>query len=315
MALTSIITVNYNQPGVTLDLLNSIKQNCPLDEIEVILIDNASEVDNETRFKTLYPELKYIRSDVNLGFAGGNNLGLKHASGEYILMINNDTELIPGFIEQLIAEMSAHPEIGILSPLILYHDDPDIVQYAGYTPINLITGRNKTIGLGDLNKDQYANTSHQTSFCHGAAMICRKTDIDNIGMMPEQYFLYYEELDWCEMFIRAGKKIWFTGKTHILHKESMSVGKESPVKTYFNTRNRMLFMRRNTSWINVMLFSTYYLFVAVPKQVIGYVWKGRSDLIPFVMKALLWNLFHSKNHPGDHLSNTFSPSPLTDNIP
>lgn len=298
MALTSIITVNYNQPGVTMDLLSSIKQNCTLDEIEVILIDNASEEDHEIRFKTHYSELKYIRSDVNLGFAGGNNLGLNHATGEYILMINNDTELIPGFIKQLIAEMAAHPEIGILSPLILYHDDPDIIQYAGYTPINLITGRNKTIGLGDLNKGQYANSSHQTSFCHGAAMMCRKTDIDRIGMMPEQYFLYYEELDWCEMFKRAGKEIWFSGKTHILHKESMSVGKESPTKTYFIARNRLLFMRRNTNWINVMLFSIYYLLLAVPKQLIGYLLKGRSDLVPYVIKALLWNFFHSKNHIG-----------------
>jgi GT2 family glycosyltransferase len=309
MALTSIITVNYNQPGVTLDLLSSIKQNCLLDKIEVILIDNASEIDYETQFKATYPALKYIRSEVNLGFAGGNNLGIQQATGTYILMINNDTELVPGFIAQLTAEMLAHPEIGILSPLILYHDDPDIIQYAGYTPINLITGRNKTIGLGDLNKDQYADASDETAFCHGAAMMCRKADIDHIGMMPEQYFLYYEELDWCEMFKRAGKKIWFSGKTHILHKESMSVGKESPIKTYFNTRNRMLFMRRNTSWINVMLFSTYYLLVAVPKQLIGYVLKGRTDLIPLVIKALIWNLFHSKNHIEDHLSDNLIVSP------
>ncbi|WP_316847705.1 glycosyltransferase [Pedobacter psychrodurus] len=163
MALTSIITVNYNQPGVTLDILNSIKQNCAADEIEVIMIDNASEVDHEIRFKASYPGLKYIRSEINLGFAGGNNLGIQQATGDYILMINNDTELIPGFIAQLIAEMHAHPEIGILSPLILYHDDPDIIQYSGYTPINLITARNKTIGLGDLHKNQYANTSHETA--------------------------------------------------------------------------------------------------------------------------------------------------------
>ncbi|MDQ0964916.1 GT2 family glycosyltransferase [Flavobacterium sp. W4I14] len=303
MTLTSIITVNYNQPGVTLDLLSSIKKNCALDEIEVILIDNASDIDYGTQFKASYPTLKYIRSEVNLGFSGGNNLGIQQATGQHILLINNDTELIPGFVEQLNAEMLARPEIGILSPLIVYHDDPDIIQYAGYTPINFITGRNETIGLGHLNKGQYANVSCETSFCHGAAMMCRKADIDQIGMMPEQYFLYYEELDWCEMFKRAGKKIWFTAKTHILHKESMSVGKESAIKTYFITRNRLLFMRRNTSWMNVMLFSLYYLVMAVPKQLFGYLVKGRTDLIPFVFKALFWNLFHSKKHVTSHLSN------------
>lgn len=296
MALTSIITVNYNQPGVTLDLLKSIKKNCQTDDIEVILVDNASDVDNKSLFADCYPSLRYIRSEVNLGFAGGNNLGIMQAKGEYILMINNDTEIIPGFVVQLVAEMIARPEIGILSPLILFYDDPRVIQYAGFTPINLITGRNQTIGLGTQNNNQYDNTSYRTAFCHGAAMMCRKSDINHVGLLPEQYFLYYEELDWCEMFKRAGKQIWFTGKTHIFHKESISVGKESAVKTYFVTRNRLLFMRRNTNWLNVTLFSAYYLLLAVPKQVITYLVKGRTDLIPFVAKGLSWHLFRSKNH-------------------
>jgi len=296
MALTSIITVNYNQPGLTLDLLKSIAKNGRTNDLEVIVVDNASVVDNEKLFSDSYPGLIYIRSEVNLGFAGGNNLGIKQAKGEYILMVNNDTEIIAGFVEQLVAEMVANPKIGIVSPLILYYDDPRVVQYAGYTPINLITGRNRTLGQGTINKGLYVNASYQTAFCHGAAMMCRKNDIDLIGLMPEQYFLYYEELDWCEMFKRAGKLIWFSGKTHILHKESMSVGKDSATKTYFITRNRLLFMRRNTNWFSIAMFSTYYFLLAVPKQLITYLVKGRSDLIPSVVNALSWHFSHSKKH-------------------
>jgi len=294
MCKTSIITVNFNQSKVTIDLLNSIRKTCAADEVEVILVDNASERDDRDLFELTYPGLKYIRSAKNLGFAGGNNLGINAATGKYLLMVNNDTELINGFVKQLVAEMDANPEIGILSPLILYYDDPNIIQYAGYTAMNFKTGRNETIGFKTLNTNQFISVSEETAFCHGAAMMCRSKDVQEIGLMPEQYFLYYEELDWCEMFKRAGKKIWFTGKTHIFHKESMSVGKESKIKTYYTTRNRFLFIRRNTDRFNTILFSMHFLLLAVPKQITKYLLKGRLDLISSTAKAISWNISHAK---------------------
>src|SRR5690606_7256217 len=113
--------------------------------------------------------------------------------------------------------------------------------------MNYLTGRNKTIGQFDIDKGQYDNLSYEIGFCHGAAMMCRNKDLEKVGLMDENYFLYYEELDWCEKFKRNGKKIWFTGKAKVYHKESISVGKESILKTYFLIRNRILFIRKNTS--------------------------------------------------------------------
>lgn len=101
-------------------------------------------------------------------------------------------------------------------------------------------------------------------------MMCRTQQLERIGLMEEQYFLYYEELDWGEKLRRAGKKIWFTGKTNILHKESMTVGKESRLKTYFMTRNRMLFIGRNTGVLNTAIFTTYYVLVADSRQILNY---------------------------------------------
>ena len=294
MSLTSIITVNYNQSEATIDFLESIKRNLNLSELEVILVDNASVDDHGEDFKTCFPNLIYIRSEVNLGFAGGNNLGLKFAQGDYILMLNNDTEVIEGMVDVLIQEMEANPQIGIISPLILYYDQPETIQYAGFSPMNYMTCRNKTNGLLSKNTGQFSAVSTETAFCHGAAMMCRRADIEKIGVMPEVYFLYYEELDWCEMFKKAGKKIWFTGKTHIFHKESMSVGRESALKTYFITRNRILFIRRNTSVVNTILFSLYFTCIATPKQMIKYVRDSRTDLIPYLRKAIFWHLTNSK---------------------
>ncbi|MCX2449845.1 glycosyltransferase family 2 protein [Pedobacter sp. PLR] len=294
MKLTSIISVNFNQPEVTLAFLRSVKNNTTGIPVELILVDNGSREDHEAEFTAAYPDLKYLRSEQNLGFAGGNNIGIKIATGEFLLLLNNDTEISPNLITVLTETMNNHPEIGIISPLILYYDQPDTIQYAGFTEMNYLTARNMGIGNMEHNQGQYDQDSRETGFCHGAAMMCRRSDLDKTGLMAENYFLYYEELDWCEQFKRAGKKIWFTGQTKIYHKESMSVGKESSIKTYFMTRNRMLFIRRNTGLLNTLLFSCFYIGIACPKQIFTYLKKGRTDLVKWVFKGVLWNFSQSK---------------------
>ncbi|MES2426045.1 MAG: glycosyltransferase family 2 protein [Bacteroidota bacterium] len=295
MKLTSIITVNFNQPVATIEFLKSVKENTRYNNVEVILVDNASKEDYGLEFINAFPNLIYIKSDKNIGFAGGNNLGINKAKGDYLLLLNNDTEIAPNLISQLVDEIESDPSIGIISPLILYHDSRDIIQYAGFTEMNYLTCRNAGIGSMDKNIGQYDNDSRQTGYSHGAAMMCRKKDLEVVGLMAENYFLYYEELDWCEQFRKAGKKIWFTGRTHIFHKESISVGKESSIKIFFMTRNRMLFIRRNTGLINTILFSIYYIVLACPKQIYLYIKKGRKDLVKWVFKALLWNVTNTKD--------------------
>src|SRR5690606_29058437 len=117
--------------------------------------------------------------------------------------------------------------------------------------------RNTGIGGMDDDVGQYDQVTTETGYCHGAAMICRRSDLEKVGLMAENFFLYYEELDWCEKFRRAGFRIGFTGKAKIYHKESMSVGKESRLKTYYMVRNRWLFIRRNTKWPVAAVFSSY----------------------------------------------------------
>lgn len=294
MKRVSIITVNYNQPLVTIDFLRSVKANTSIEDVEVLLVDNGCKDNYENSFKAVYPELVYLRSEKNLGFAGGNNLAVKIATGEFLLFLNNDTEISKNLLDVLISELRENPKIGLISPLILFFDDPEVIQYAGFTGMNYVTCRNNGIGYMEKDNGQYDYDSRETGYCHGAAMMCRSRDLEVVGLMEELFFLYYEELDWCEKFKRRGKKIWFTGKTRIFHKESMSVGKESIIKTYFMTRNRMLFIRRNTGYLNTVFFSVYYVFIACGRQVITYLVKGRLDLAKHVYKGLFWNLMNSK---------------------
>lgn len=294
MSVVSIITINYNQPKTTIELLNSIKIFGG-NNVEVILVDNAPMQSFVNEFKEAYPDIVYLYSQKNLGFAGGNNIGIQAAKGDYILLLNNDTEITEGFISAMINEMNGNGDIGLLSPLIKYFDDKNVIQYAGFTKMNYLTARNEAVGFKEKDKGQYNNVSTKTGFCHGAAVMCRKTDMKKAGLMDERYFLYYEELDWCEKFKRTGKKIWFTGKTAIYHKESMSVGKESIIKTYFMTRNRILYIRRNTGIINTVLFASYFTLVAFPKQIFYYIRENKWDLVRYSFKGLMWNFTHSKN--------------------
>lgn len=295
MALTSIITVNFHQAAITIDLLKSVAKSYSPTEVEVIIVDNGADKNMELVFQPHFANIKYIQSKENVGFAGGNNLGIQIAKGDFIFLLNNDTEIPANCIETLIAELEANHKIGLLSPLLLYFDQPDLVQYAGFTPMNYLVARNAYIGQFEKNIGQFDGKSYATGFCHGAAVICRKLDLQKAGLMDETYFLYYEELDWCEKFKRIGKEIWFTGKTHVYHKESVSVGKASPLKIYFNTRNRMLFIRKNTGWLNTLFFSVYFTLIACPKAVFKYLLAGESKLAKWTLKGLWWNYTHRKS--------------------
>ena len=288
--LVSIVTINYEHPEVTCALLKSLRQ-ITYPNIEVIVVDNASVKDDPAIIHQSYPEIVFIQSKENLGFAGGNNLGIRQAKGEYILLLNNDTEVDPGFIEPLLRKLKSDPKIGAVSPKIRFYHTPDTIQYAGYNPYTLVTLRQYLIGLGEVDSGQY-NTSCETFSIHGAAMMIPISVVKEVGLMAELYFLYYEEHDWAERIKRAGYRIFYVPESLVLHKESISTGKQSPLKTYYITRNRFLFARRNIKGMGKFITLAYLSFVAFPKGVFTHMFNGRSDLAKATWRAYFWNFVH-----------------------
>lgn len=287
LPLVTIISVNFNQEKVTKELLFSI-QKLSYPKLEVIIVDNGSKINLSSYLENKFPDFIFLRSNKNLGFAGGNNLGIREAKGDYIFFINNDTILTPDCIEPLLEKFNLEKAAGAVSPKIKYFDDPDLIQYAGYTAMNPYTARNK--GIGNLEKDngQY-DLATETFFAHGAAMMIKREAIDKVGPMPEIFFLYYEEFDWCEQIRKAGYKIFYEPKSVILHKESISVGKNSTLKTYYMSRNRILFMRRNYAGAKLYFFYIYMTFVVLPKELFRHLLtKERDHLVPLI-KGYLWN--------------------------
>jgi hypothetical protein len=278
----SIITVNYNGLKDTCALIESIPFN---ENMEVIVIDNASKEDEASIIAQRYPYIKTIRIDKNLGFAGGNNVGIKKTRGKYLLLINNDTVFKEFNVESLLNRLESSSTIGIVSPKIRFAWGTNPIQYAGYTPLSKITVRNQAIGFSEEDKCQY-DTAHPTPYAHGAAMLIKREAINKVGLMPEDYFLYYEEIDWSMMFTRAGYEIWYDPACAIYHKESQSTGQDSPLRTYYITRNRLLLVKRNWDGIYKYLAYCYLTCIVASRNLLKYAFKCKIDHLKAVINGL-----------------------------
>jgi GT2 family glycosyltransferase len=286
--LVSVITVNYDHPGVTCQLLDSLRR-ITYPATEIIVVDNASPHEDPSVIKTNFPEVTLIRSDRNLGFAGGNNLGIRQAKGIYVLLLNNDTEVEPGFLEPLVRKLESDSSIGAVSPQIRFYNQPDTFQYAGSAPINPITVRSHGIGYREKDRGQYDRDS-LTPFVHGAAMLVPVRVLQQVGLMAECFFLYYEELDWGTRIRAAGYRLWFVHNSLVYHKESVSTGRLSPLKTYYLNRGRLLYLRRNITGVTFILALLYQLFIAVPRNTLKFLFSGNSSHLAAYTRALAWHL-------------------------
>ena len=294
--IISIITINYNGLKDTCELMETL----PLDDtsIEVIVVDNASQQDEASVIEQRYPQVKVIRSSENLGFAGGNNLGIEASCGKYLYFINNDTLLslqgnavantkhgMQPELRYLVERLESDPQIGMVCPKIRFTWGDNLIQFAGYTPLSRVTLRNNAIGFNESDYGQY-DTAHPTPYGHGAAMMVRREAIDKAGMMPTCFFLYYEELDWSMMIRRAGYTIWYEPASTIYHKESQTTGQASPLRTYYITRNRLFFVQRNSPLPWRYLSYLYLVFVAGLKAILKDLLTKRSDLARATLRGL-----------------------------
>lgn len=281
----SIISLNYNGFELTSAMIESLKRNVSLD-FELIIVDNASREDEAAMLRDRYPELKLVRSDKNLGFAGGNNLGIREATGRYLFFLNNDTELEDDSLRYLVERMDSDPSIGVACPKIRFFYGERLIQFAGYTPLSKISLRNSLIGF-KCRDDGSFDQSCDSPYAHGAAMMVRRDVLDTAGLMYEKYFLYYEELDWSERIRKAGWRIVYEPRCCVFHKESATTGQESPLRAYYITRNRLLFASRNLKGADLWLSLAYQILLVAPAKALVFLLKGRVKLAKAMIKGVV----------------------------
>lgn len=288
--LVSIITVNYDQPQFTVDMIHSLKK-CTYKNIEIIVIDNASPKTNPSIIKDTFPDIQLIKLPQNLGFAGGNNEGFRYAKGEFILLLNNDTEVEPGFLEPLVETLLNNKDAGMASPRLHFYHSPNMktIQFAGAKKVNLLTGRGKNLGWGEMDNGQF-NFVEKTDYAHGAALLLNRKVLDIVGCMPDIFFLYYEEHDWCTAMKKKGLYPYYVGTSVVYHKESATIGKNSPIKVFYMTRNRLIYLRRNAPVFQRIAAFAFFTFVSIPGGVFRLIKNKESHLIKWFFKAIFWNI-------------------------
>lgn len=283
--LISFVTICYNGLEDTRQLVQSLQSTVQSVSYEIIIVDNASARDEAEILRKEFPRITVLRSDRNLGFSGGNNLGIQAATGKYIFLINNDTYLTEDGIGYLVERIESAGDIAAVSPKIRFAFPPQAIQFAGYTPLSPITLRNALIGFGEADDGRFDKAS-PTPYLHGAAMMVKREAIEKAGLMPEIYFLYYEELDWSARLTQAGYRLWYEPRCTIFHKESQSTGRQSKLRTFYLTRNRLLYAWRNLKGADRWLSVIYQISIAALKSILATALKGRFDLCGAVLKGI-----------------------------
>lgn len=288
--MVSIITVNYNGWRDTCEMIASFQQ-WETYPYELIVVDNASQGEDVAQIAARYPDVKLVRSERNLGFAGGNNLGIQHASGQYIFFLNNDVVIKKAVLQTLISRLQENKWGGV-SPCVESLYKPGDIQYYGYDDLTPITLKHTTRPFDPLHRDEFLRPK-ETQVLHGCAMMVRREVIERVGPMFEGYFLFYEEFDWSCRMREAGYKLFYEPRAVIYHKESRTITRQSPLREYYLRRARIMYARRNCPGIDKVLSCLYLLFVVMPSKMLSH-WKTkRFDLAAAVWRGTWSGLFAS----------------------
>lgn len=274
MKKTAIILVNWNSYALTAQCIRSLQQMSHPESATVILVDNHSADGSGEALKTEFPHIIYIQANDNLGFTGGNNVGIAYAIQEkfdYTLLLNNDTTVAPDFLAPMVAYMEAHPETGAVQPLIYYHHQPSLIwnggsyynQWLGHPSIRYI---GKTIESTPLQN----TTPVRVDWITGCAFFTRTSLLESIGALSDNLFMYFEDIDLSFRMREKGFQlrllpqsvIWHVGGMSNKNKEKTREGFVNPVVHYLNIRNRIWILKKYTSLLNlpsVLLFNSLYI--------------------------------------------------------
>ncbi len=240
----AIIILNWKGLDDTLACVRSLER-VDYARFETVVIDNGSGDGSAAALKKACPGLRVLETGDNLGFAGGNNLGLEWALArryDYALLLNNDTEVALDFLRRLVEAMERDPALSVVGPTIYFHADPRRIWSSG-GHIDWRTGRTLMEGLGQVDEGQFGEGPREVDFVTGCAMLVRMDVVHRIGSIDPRFFAYYEETEWCVRMRRAGFGVAHVPGARVWHKVSPMEQAHSPLVHYYMTRNRLLFLR------------------------------------------------------------------------
>ena len=252
----TVITVilNTNRRADTLAVLASLARTT-YPHHRIIVLDNASTDGSVEAIRAAYPQVAIIELTENRGYAGNNNVGMRAAldqGADWVFVLNEDTIVDAGCLRALVDVGEGAPDIGIVGPMVYHMDEPEVIQSAGG-----ILGpdwSSRHLGQNEPDRGQYP-APHTVDWISGCAILVRRAVIEQVGMLDERFFYYWEETEWCLRARRAGWRIVHVPQARLWHKGVQRDYRPSPAVTYYHTRNRFLMMAKHAApwrvWLNV----------------------------------------------------------------
>lgn len=239
------VVLNYRTPELTLSCARALRASArPVDHL--LVVENGSGDDSEARLRATVPGAAVLQSGANLGFAGGSNVGIRAAlarGADLVFLANSDVEVAPGCLGRLENALLERAELGIVGPAVLSRDDPGRVETLGAS-FSTLTGRMRHDGVGRRVARAAPLGLREVDAVSGCAMLVRREVFEAVGLLADEYFFSFEDLDLCLRARRAGFRTACVGDAAAFHRGGATIGRRSPRRLYFATRNQLLLARR-----------------------------------------------------------------------
>jgi GT2 family glycosyltransferase len=284
----SIIVLNYKSCEDTLDCLRSL-EHLTYAPTQVIVVDNDSNDGSAEAIRAAYPDLLLIETGANLGFTGGNNAGIRRAladGADYIMLLNNDTIVAPDMVEIMVGVMERNPTIGVCGPMIYYYDAPDVI-WSGGGIIDWKHGQTMMDGLNQEDRAQFGQEPRDVDFVTGCAIMARREVWEQVGLLDDKFFMYYEETEWCVRAARAGYRIVHIPAAMMWHKIPLNARADSVRAYYYMTRNRLLFLWATRAGLGTWAYTLFEYGRTWLSWTLRPRWRDRRHLRAVMVRAIM----------------------------
>jgi len=267
----SIIILNWNGWQDTIACIDSVK-TLTYRRFSITVVDNHSTDDSIDRIRNAHPDILPIDSGANLGFAGGNNIGIRKAledGAEYMWLLNNDTLVEPHSLSEMVEVAQSDASIGAVGSVLYYMDQPNIVQAWGGGRLYMWGGVARHI--------RTPKSTSKINYISAASILLRRQALEEVGLLDERFFMYWEDADLSFRLRKAGWKLAVASNSYVLHKENATLGRRSAAQNTYNQRSSIIFYRKHSPIPIIPI--TVGLLARITKRILQRDWQRAKDLI------------------------------------